>query len=229
MISMIRKLKLFIIVGSVLLVGSFIVTYTLQHINNSPTTTQQIQIPIGDGGFVTFETSYAQVPIEQQIDQADVILIGVIADISATQWNQDSNEYWEEVVKGTDPENGDPIEYIDSALPFYTIKLTVKSSIVSDEKPGENVEVTVVGVSPIGDSEYPIRVGDETVVFAKRSQLEWREGKRPILMFMGSPETSQFWLGEDGLYHTQNQKEEPITLEQLVSRIEKRRPVNTIE
>ena len=54
------------------------------------------------GGQVEQYFSYASVPIDLQIEEADIIFAGTITAVSGTHWNQDSGEYWEQWVQDGD-------------------------------------------------------------------------------------------------------------------------------
>lgn len=166
------------------------------------------------------EASYADVAIDEQIEQANIIFAGTVTNISKTLWNQDSGEYWEEVVKD---EGG---ETLHVALPYYTIELVVDQPIVNTQK-GETLVVTVIGTSPLEEqqasSKYSLQVGSEVVIFLRRSEMAWRDGKRPILQLMSAPEKSCFLRGDDGLYQTAHQNEGMTSLDKLMARIERRR------
>lgn len=170
---------------------------------------------------LSIETSYADVAINEQIEQADIIFAGRITGISETLWNQDSGEYWEEIVKD------EVEETLHTALPYYTIEFAVVQPIINVQK-GETLVVTVIGTSPLEkqqaeDSEYSLRVGSEVVMFVRHSEMAWRDGQRPILQLMSAPEKSCFVRGNDGLYQTAHQGERRLSLEELIIRIEQER------
>lgn len=179
-------------------------------------------LSIGGNMRVNVHTSYAEVPIDEQIEKADVIVAGTIESISGTRWNQDSGEYWEETDKREDR------EHPHLAVAFYTMEISVDRPIVTDRDLADRVEITVVGTSPLDDkrAEFPVEVGDKVVIFAKRSELAWRDGRRQILMFLSAPESSLFWQGEDGLYRMSYEGKSGVSFEELISRIvQKRRDV----
>jgi len=169
--------------------------------------------------------SYADVPIDEQIRAANIIFAGTVTDISKTRWNQDSGEYWEEVVKS------DVGETIRTASQYYTIKLIVDRAIV-DAKEGQELTVTVAGSSPMDpaysvdeSSEYKLSIGAQVVMFVRHSELAWRNGVHPILQLMSAPDRSYFIRGKDGLYRTaqldmQGGREKPVSLDELVVRID---------
>jgi len=172
----------------------------------------------------SFQASFANVAIDEQIEKADIILAGRITNISKTLWNQDSGEYWEEVVEDEISET----RYV--ALPYYTIELAVERPIVNAQK-DDTLVVTVIGMSPSegkhADSELSLQVGSEVVMFIRHSEMAWREGKRPILQLMSSPEKSGFLRGRHGLYETAHLQEEKASLDELIARIAQKRPVVT--
>jgi hypothetical protein len=161
--------------------------------------------------------AYAFFSPEEQIELADVIIKGTIKEISQTQWNQDSGEYWEEVVKGDD------FEYIQTALPFYTISIKTENTLLADQEMGEEVAITVVGTSPLDNGEGDFSIGDRVVVLAVHSELAWRDGERSILKFLSAPEASLYEQGEDGLYRINHDKK-GVSFEDLIAQIAQKRP-----
>ncbi|NIT59522.1 MAG: hypothetical protein GWN00_25880 [Aliifodinibius sp.] len=165
-------------------------------------------------------TSYAEVSIDEQIKLADVIVAGTITSISKTRWNQDSGEYWEEVVK-------DEIEEtIHTALPYYTIEILVNKPILN-AKSGEKLVATVIGMSPLEEqnrNSHRLQVNKEAVVFMRHSEMAWRDGTRPILQLMSTPEKSAFFRGENDLYETAHVDEVAVPLDALITRIAQKRP-----
>lgn len=152
----------------------------------------------GDERLANFKASYADVPIDEQIEQADIIFAGTVTNISKTLWNQDSGEYWEEEIEGI----------THRALPYYTIELKVSRPIFNAQE-GETVVVTQVGISPlekqVQGTEYGIaglQVGSKVVIFVRHAEMGWRDGKKPILGLMSGPTRSYFLRGDDGLYRT---------------------------
>jgi len=180
-------------------------------------------IDIGNGERIAFHASYADVSIDEQIKEADIIFAGKITDISVTQWNQDNGKYWEEVVVD---EIG---ETVYTATPFFTIKLLMDQPVFPDTKLNDSVVITVVGISPLEkiseDVENTLQVGNEVVIFARQSELTWREGSRPILQLMSEPQKSFFLLGDDGLYRTEQIEEKAVSLDELVERIAQKRDI----
>ncbi|MDI7275859.1 MAG: hypothetical protein QME94_07760 [Anaerolineae bacterium] len=172
--------------------------------------------------------TYASVPIDVQIEEADVIFAGTVTGISQTRWNQDSGEYWEERVQDG---GGDTLR---TALPYYTIELLVERCLAGDAQVGEKLVVTQVGTSPrdeasdrAGSSER-LRAGDQVVMFVRRSEMAWRDGTRPILGLFTVPEHSCFVLRDDGLYETpqltgNGEMEKSVPLDDLIARIRKLR------
>lgn len=168
---------------------------------------------------VSVHTSYAEVPVDEQIEKADVIVAGTVTDISKTQWNQDSGEYWEEVV------THEGVEQPRVAVAYYTINVSTEQPLIAEESLSNNVEVTIVGMSPLNEREakFPIAVGNKVVILATQSEMAWRDGQRSILKFLSAPEASLFQQGEDGLYRI-NLDKQGVTFEELVSKIADVRP-----
>lgn len=169
------------------------------------------------------ETTYADVAFSDRVAQADLIVVGKVTNISQTLWNQDSGEYWEET-------SADGSTLI-TGISYYTIDIEVNQSVVADVAAatvavtaiGEN---TLVGEAASSEQNDQLKVGDEVVVFAQKSEMAWREnGTRSILQLMGIPNESYLIKGEDGLYHSVNSSVPAISLEDLIDDITEQRSV----
>jgi hypothetical protein len=139
------------------------------------------------------------------IDQAAIVFVGKVTSISPTQWNQDSGEAW-----------------ADGLLLHY-IELEVLEPIVDSIGLDKRVTITVLGNSPLdGQADHALKEGDQAVVFARQTELAWRNGRRSIFQLLGVPSDAHFILRDDGLYHGR-WNEEPVSFEQLLNRIAQRR------
>lgn len=142
--------------------------------------------------FVRMEASYAEYPVETMMGEADLIFQGQVVSIGNTRWNQDNGRYWSD------------------GLPYHIVTLSVIEPIVGEFVGDEEVELIVIGNSPLDsrqdtilESENNLHSGDKIVVFARDTEFAWRQPERiPAIMFMGSPQTSVFIEAEDGLYHS---------------------------
>lgn len=63
------------------------------------------------------------------------------------------------------------------------------------------------------------------IAFLGQRNILWRDGTRPVLMFMGAPVVSCLVLGSDGLYHDDWLDEEPVALEALIAQVAQKRTV----
>lgn len=184
------------------------------------------------------EMTYANVPFEEMLTEANVIVAGKIADIGKTMWNQDSGAYWEEVIKDA---NGETTIH---ALPYYEVtilpeRLLADSLGISD---GQLV-VTVLGTSPTDHQptaqDFNLQSGDEIIAFVRQGEIAWWNGKviydtetssfesgrKPVLLFMGNPANSYLLKGQDGLYQlpVTEQQSGPLSLEELMKMISESR------
>lgn len=149
--------------------------------------------------------SYISLTREEMIDQAEIIFVGKVTRISPTQWNQDSGEAWA------------------GGLQLHYIELEVLEPIIDTIGLGEHVTLTALGRSPLEvRADYALKEGDQAVIFARQTKLDWRDGRRPIFQLLGVPSDAHFILGDDELYHGR-WNEEPISFEQLLNRIGQRR------
>lgn len=184
---------------------------------------------------VSMDFCYAVMTREEMIDQADLIFVGKVVNITPTRWNQDSGEYWDE----------DETPESDSDLMYHEIELAILQPIVDRLGAGEKVVITVLGNSPVGpqpevrihgqpviieDADSPahdLKVGDQALIFAEQREIAWRGGgMHPVLTLMGYPQDSYLIQGEDGLYHFwRSDLEPPLSLEELLAQIEARREI----
>lgn len=130
--------------------------------------------------------SYATPAYEQLISEEDVIFVGSLKDISPTKWNQDSGEYW------TD-ESPAPTAVVQ----YHTLTFDVSQFIINKTKQQDlkSVEITVLGPSPLDkNADYSLSVGDNVVVFARETELAWKEGnhRKPIIEIATAPELTFF-------------------------------------
>lgn len=159
---------------------------------------------------VTTEVLYIELPIEIMMQEADSIFTGKVIHISETRWNQDNSRFWTE------------------GLPYHTVTFSLISPIVGTHQ--EEVVITVIGNSPLDseesglsiESDQSLNVGDEVAVFARETEIVWREPvRRPVTMFMSSPTLSTLLKGEDGLYHAANG--EKYSHDEFVTQVQKNR------
>ncbi len=179
-------------------------------------------------GVVVINASYVAISREERIAQADVILVGRVASISPTRFNQDSGEYWEDT---NSPR---------TICPIHQIEITVIQTIVDTLGVGDTVVVTVWGNSPLeqplgsaagiilaGSPDHNLEVGEQVIAFLGQRNIAWRDGTRPVLMFMGFPAESYLVLRSDGLYHDDWLDKEPVSLEALITQVAQKRTVLT--
>lgn len=197
-----------------------------QSINLSPGTTRsqgQEKSTTPPNIIIEQESSYMSLTREEMIDQAAVIFVGKVVNISPTRWNQDSGEPWYDEATG-------------SGLQLHYIELEVLQPIVDTIGLDKRVTITALGASPVdgqadkeGDEvitqsgpDHDLKVGNEAVIFAIQTDLAWRDGTRPILELMGVPRDAHFIRGDDGQYHGRP-NEKPVSLEELINRVAQRR------
>jgi hypothetical protein len=120
---------------------------------------------------------YASVPYEQIIDDSEAIFLGQVVDISPTNWNQDSGEYWH------------------GGLPVHTIEARVLQRIVDSIELADEVTVTQVGYSPL-EGHYSLAAGQRAVFFIVRREIAWRTGLLPVLRTTNTPWDSIIVVGD---------------------------------
>jgi len=163
------------------------------------------------------EFSYVSLSYEQMIDQSDLIIVGKVADISSTQWNQESGEPWEDGLSiSSGPDNSTPLQ-------IHYIDLEIERRILDMLDTPDRIKVTALGVSPWeGDAAHGLKVGDEGVFFAKSTEIAWRDGKRSVIVLVGDP--AQAYLRKlDGGYYRGTLAQTALTLDEVVKTISQRR------
>lgn len=191
----------------------------------SPTGTNVTPAPL-TAEPVHYESTYAYVPLTEQIQNAGAVFLGSVTSISPAQWNQDSGEFWQEEGLTT--------------LPYHQVEVTVKRSLFDKLGLGNQVTITVIGGSSAGTSptakvaiapepDHTLKVGDEMVFFVGKSVLAWRGGTpdnqatRPVILFSAYPRYAYLKKQANGLYRSENPEEQAISLDDLIARLTKRR------
>lgn len=126
--------------------------------------------------------SYLSLTYEKQIKSADIVFVGKLIEISPSRWNQDNGEYWEKTSAEQPP-----------SLQYHTLKFDISEFIIDkiQQRSQSSLEVTVLGASPLdGNADYSLAIGDNVIVFAKRTELAWKEGnhRKPIMEIVTAPE-----------------------------------------
>jgi hypothetical protein len=153
--------------------------------------------------------SYQTMSFDEMARAADVVVAGRVTAVSPTRWNQDSGEWWERTIV-----DGYGLQTVDSALPYYEITVAADRLLVDGlglaSAPDEPVVFTVVGTSPLdvpaadgvtvqlggfGPGAVDAPVGGTVAVFARQTQLAWRDGTRRVLQPVGEPAGAIVRLG----------------------------------
>lgn len=113
-----------------------------------------------------FDFSVSRTLLETQIAESDLIVLGTIADISGSCFNQESGEYF------------------DNGLPYFEIRLNVEEFV--QNKLGleaQELVFTQVGYSLLDDTvPSPYSVGDQVLLLVVDRELAWQnDGTKPIL------------------------------------------------
>lgn len=130
-------------------------------------------------------TSYGALSYEQLINNADVVFVGKLQNVSVSKWNQDSGEYWMDDESTT------------AVVQYHTLTFDVSQFIINKTKSPDlkSIEITVLGPSPLDENaDYSLSIGDNLVVFARETELAWKEGnhRKPILEIETAPEFAFF-------------------------------------
>lgn len=152
---------------------------------------------------ISIETSYALLPPDEMIGTADAIYSGRITAISPTQFNQDSD-----------------LGSTQTALPIFTVEMTVDEVFVDDIGLAETAVLTQVGNSPLAqDSDWSLRVGDEIIAFVVQ---------RRALRFSNAPADTYLLRQANGRYAslpTAANPWPPMTEAEMAHRLAEIRPV----
>jgi hypothetical protein len=177
--------------------------------NPTPQVVEMIRQPI--------EFSYISLTFGQMIEEADLVVVGKVTQISATQWNQDNGEAWEDgPSQSAGPDDTTPLQ-------IHYIDLETEQKILDMLDSPSPLRVTALGLSPaVGESAHGLKVGDEGVFFIKKTDLAWRDGKRSVMVLVGDPSQSYLRKLENG-YYRGTLAQTPLTIDQIVKTILQRR------
>lgn len=160
---------------------------------------------------VNIEAEHILLTREDMLEQADIIFVGKVTNISPTRWNQDSGQYWQEVTEEGVAEKGERLTTTHSAWPIHEIELSIVQPIVDEIGIDEKVILTLIGKSPVdnisqtnngetiqieGDSSHALQIGDEIIVFAVRTEIAWRDPNRPIKLVTNEDGVTYFDIGK---------------------------------
>ncbi len=166
---------------------------------------------LGDGKRINVDFLYGQGSLHDRIGESDLIVSGVITFISATSWNQDSGQYWE------DP--SDDGATVFTALPYYTVEMSYTSPLIDRTGTGSrHGTFTILGFSPADApdlSETSISEGIEVVAMFRRTEISWRSGTRDALVPVGMPGISILKKVEDHLVTSMPESNESISSEKF--------------
>lgn len=205
---------------------------------------------------VNISAEYIHFSREEMMREADIIFVGTVLNVSTTKWNQDSGEYWETTTDEGVNEQEELLTTTHSAWPVHEVELTVLQPIVGNIGDGETIILTIFGKSPIvetvsnngsetvrvaGTPPHSLKIGQEIIVFAVRTEIAWYDpeqpvrlvtasdnttyfdiGKRSIFGLIGFPGDSYLVKGEDGLFYSAPEASEllpPTTLDALTRQI----------
>lgn len=173
-------------------------------------------VPVAVGG----KAIYIEYTFEETMAQADAIFIGEVTAISSPRWNQDSGEYWAYEEGGNPP------------MQLSQLDVVIRQALVDTLGLGEKVTITVLGENAVQLEDYTIdsstgsphalEIGNQGVFFVISTQFPWRDGKRPVIGFLGYPPDSYLLAGRDDLYYSQLVPE-GISLDDLVKQINETR------
>lgn len=171
---------------------------------------QSRSIKTTGNGRIMVHFEYEDLNTEESIKAATHVVHGIITDVSSTQWNQDSGEYWEDL-------SSDETTRF-TALPYFRVTLSEASDLVEDRSPlARDLTITVLGFSPLDiEDGSDLQVGSELIALVRHTNLVWRTGKRPIVEFVGDPAQSHFYKEQDGRFYREsdrNHKEKGLELE----------------
>ncbi len=133
----------------------------------------------------------------------DMIVVGKVASISKSSWNQDNG------LPLLDPEKPDKVPPV-TPLQLHTVDLVVGRYLVdklglagklsTDQQ--QTIQLVNLGTSPIEEgADYKLSIGDTILVFVRQTDIVWLEGgQHKILSFLNAPELSYFRQEVDGSF-----------------------------
>ncbi len=180
------------------------------------TQAQTEETPLSSPATVSIRTeaSYIQLSRQEMMEYADAILVGQVAKISTTQFNQDGGEAWE------------PLNANDVLLALHYVDIVVQDALISTAESDEKIRIAVLGTSPLDANDladHHLKEGDQVIVFLQSAELAWRDGPRPVWRFVALPAESALVLQSDGLYHDGWLDKSPIALDALILQVEQSR------
>lgn len=133
------------------------------------------------------EFSYVTPAYEQLVNEADIVFVGTLTDISPSKWNQDNGKYWID----------ESPDRVTTPLQYHTLRFDVSQLIINKTKLQDlkNIEITILGPSPLEkNADYSLSVDDNVVIFARETELAWQEGnhRKPIIEIATAPDFSIF-------------------------------------
>jgi hypothetical protein len=168
----------------------------------APTFTSPQPAPM-PGVEVEMHVDYVTLSTEEAIRQASAIVIGPVEHISASRWNQDSGEYWDD--------SGSAM----SSLLYYEATLVVEASIRGGYQPGEKITLTILGNSP---DESFLQTAERVLVMLEKRAIAWRTVPRERVVVVGGPQ-GKYHLTQDGQALNAADPRRSMALEQLLAQI----------
>lgn len=156
---------------------------------------------------VNVHASYQLVPPNKRMNTAALVVQGVIKEISETSYNSDDGQPWDH-------------KEDELILSLHTITISVEDSLKGEKVAGDDVDVTILGLSPLDkyatDIDHDLQVGQNVIVYINDTELNWKNNEtRPKYMFISSPDASYKVQQADGLYHAVHGDEAPQSLEEI--------------
>lgn len=192
-----------VVLGIVALILAQLVLFSCSRAN-----TQEVNSVTPETIVVEQDTLYVYLDKDQIIDNADLIFLGKVLDISPTHWNQDNGEEWR------------------GGLLIHTADIEVLRPLVAGVNKSDVITVTVLGESPLdGAADHDLALGDQAIFFVRHTDLAWREsGSRPIQQLVGTPLDSYYRQRTDGLF-SRPADSEPVSMTELTAQIGQRREI----
>lgn len=200
-----------------------------------------------DGATVYYSTEYVISNPTETIENADVIFVGKVLNILPTRWNQENGEYWKEVTKEG------VYETRHTAMPVHEIEMEVTRLIVDEIGIGGEVRLTAIGKSPAdsegsangaiqlaGSPDHKLVRGSEAVIFARQTEIAWRD-ENPIRLIEPEDGSQAYFdvgrksviqltpgayllKGDDGLFYSPENGDWPTgSLDDILQQIQQHR------
>lgn len=142
---------------------------------------------------------YYSLPEHEVIAEADHIAVGTIADVSSPRWNSDDGAKWSASLN-KEARGGAPSQP-PAAFMYYNVVIDVEEYWRHALSASDTITLTFVGTRPgeqSADAARVIEAGNKIVVFARQTELGWRENWRKSALLASGAYQGVYLVRGDG-------------------------------